>query len=99
MTLRIFEEANDREAVMALHGWLNGAEVGEVERVAATLDRPLRIDLAQLVGVDAEGLRALQRLQGSGVRLTGASPFVELLLERTVAAGPGAADTNSGGKK
>jgi hypothetical protein len=27
MTLRIFEEANEREAVVALHGWLSSAEV------------------------------------------------------------------------
>ena len=35
MTLRIFEETNDREAVMALHGWLNGAEVGSDSIIAA----------------------------------------------------------------
>jgi anti-anti-sigma regulatory factor len=45
----------------------------------------VRIDLAQLAGVDAAGLRALRRLRGGGARLTGASPFVQLLLERSVA--------------
>jgi anti-anti-sigma regulatory factor len=83
MTLRIFEEANEVEAVIALHGWLSAAEVSELERLAAAHDGPLRVDLAHLVGVDTEGLRVLKRLRGRGVCIAGASPFVELLLERT----------------
>ena len=55
MTLRIFDESDAIEAVFALHGWLSAAEVNEVERLAAECDRPLRLDLAHLVGVDAEG--------------------------------------------
>jgi len=98
MTLRIFEDANEREAVIALHGWLSVAEVGEVERVAdAVADRPVRIDLEHLVGVDLAGLQALRRLRGLGARLTGASPFVELLLERTMAIGKGVGDTKGRG--
>jgi anti-anti-sigma regulatory factor len=85
MTLRIFEEANEREAVVALHGWLSSAEVDELAKVVAGKRPCVRIDLAQLAGVDAAGLRALRRLRGSGARLTGASPFVELLLERSAA--------------
>jgi hypothetical protein len=85
MTLRIFEQAGEGEAVIALHGWLSAAGVGEVERLAAAQSRPVSIDLAQLAGVDVEGLRALLRLRGEGARLTGASPYVELLLERTIA--------------
>ena len=53
-----------------------------MERLAAACDRPLRIDLAHLVEVDAEGLRTLRALRQRGVRITGASPYVELLLER-----------------
>jgi anti-anti-sigma regulatory factor len=84
MTLRIFEEPDERGAVIALHGWLSGPEVGEVERLAAAAaGRSVRIDLVHLVGVDADGLQALKRLQGGGARLTGASPYVEMLLERT----------------
>ena len=86
MTLRIFEERNEREDVIALHGRLGAAEVAELEGVAAAKGRPLRIDLVHLTGVDSDGIRALQRLRGDGARLTGASPYVELLLERTAAA-------------
>jgi hypothetical protein len=83
MALRIFEETIAGEALIALHGWLSVAEVAEFEKAAAATGRPPRIDLAHLNGVDKEGLRALQRLRQQGARLTGASPYIELLLERT----------------
>lgn len=93
MTLRIFAEAQDRRAVISLHGWLSVAEVSELERVADEAQSPVTIDLAQLVGVDADGLQALRRQQERGARLVGASPFVVLLLERT----SGSDDTSNGG--
>ncbi len=95
MTLRIFAEAQDRRAVISLHGWLSVAEVSELERVAAEAQSPVTIDLAQLVGVDADGLQALRRQQERGARLVGASPFVELLLKQ--AAGRG--DMGHGGTR
>ena len=48
----------------------------------ALCDRPLRLDLAHLVGVDAVDLRTLRALRQRGLRITGASPYIELLLER-----------------
>lgn len=104
MTLRIFEESREHEDVVALHGWLSAVEVAELERVASAQGRPLRIDLAQLAGVDADGLRALARLRERGALLSGASPFVELMLERLASPGAGgeAADegaTNNGGSR
>lgn len=87
MTLRVFEGANEPEAVIELHGWLSAAEVGELAKLVAGKGPCLRIDLAQLAGVDAAGLRALRRLQASGARLTGASPYVQLLLERSASNG------------
>lgn len=83
MTLRIFEEADEHGAVIELHGWLSAAEVGEVETLVARQHGPLRIELAQLAGVDIEGLRTLRRLRAGGARLTGATPYVELLLQRS----------------
>lgn len=82
MTLRIIEQENPGEVILALHGWLSAAEVGEVERLTAEARRPVTINLVHVVGVDADGLRALRRLREGGVRLAGASHFVELLLER-----------------
>ena len=85
MTLRIFEHADEREHVIALHGWLSATEVAEVEKAAAAHGRALRIELGQLAGADVEGLRFLRRLRSGGARLTGASPYIRLLLERASA--------------
>jgi hypothetical protein len=82
MTLRIFEEPTGMSGHHA-HGWLSAAEVGELAKVVAGKGPCLRIDLAQLAGVDAAVLRALQRLRGSGALFSGASPYIELLLERS----------------
>jgi anti-anti-sigma regulatory factor len=82
MTLRIVEEANAQGDVVALHGWLSAAEVEELGKVVAAKGPCLRIDLEQLAGVDAAGLQTLRRLQEKGARLTGASPYIELLLQR-----------------
>ena len=89
MTLRIFEEPRESEEVVSLHGWLSVAEVPELEKTAAARAGRLRIDLAQLAGIDADGLQALVRLRAGGARLTGASPFVELLLRHAEPRGPG----------
>ena len=50
---------------------------------------PLRIDLAQLAGADAEGRRSLWRQKRRGACLTGASPYIGLLLERSAAGAEG----------
>jgi hypothetical protein len=98
MTLRIFEKTGKREDTVALHGWLSAAEVEELERVAAGHERPLKVDLAQLAGIDSEGLRALLALRVRGARLAGASPYVALLLKR--AGSPGDTDeTDKGGQE
>ena len=42
MTLRIFEETNEHEEVIALHGWLTTAEVAGLEELAVEKGQPLR---------------------------------------------------------
>jgi hypothetical protein len=83
MTLRIDLLAGKRPATITLHGWLSAAEVAEFERTVAEAGLPLRIDLAQLAGVDTEGRLSLCRQERRGVSLTGASPYIGLLLERS----------------
>lgn len=82
MTLRI-EATGSRQPVIALHGWLSAAEVVEFERAAAAGGRPPRIELGQLAGLDAAGARALRAQRERGALLTGASPYIALLIERT----------------
>ena len=89
MTLRIFVETQPDGSVVALHGWLSSAEVEEVERVVTELGPSTWIDLAHLAGVGEEGLQALRRLEESGTSLTGATPYITLLLGQTTTASPG----------
>ena len=79
--LRIDVEPAGVERLVALHGWLSGEEVGVFETSCAALALPVRIDLANLTGADLPGLQALLRQSERGARITGASPYIELLLQ------------------
>ena len=83
MTLRIVQQAVADETVIVLHGWLRANDVTEFENLAELAGLPLRIDLEHLAGANPDGLRALLRQEERGARLTGASPYIELLLSRT----------------
>ena len=89
MTLRIFVEAQSDGGVVALHGWLSAAEVGEVDKAVAELGPSPRVDLTHLAGVDAEGLKALKRLKEKGTSLTGATQYIALRLAGKVTADRG----------
>lgn len=82
--LRIDVERAGRDCLVALHGWLTGEEVEVFETSCASLELPFRIDLANLAGADTRGLSALLAQRGRGARITGASPYIELLLEGAV---------------
>jgi hypothetical protein len=84
MTLRIDLAGGSDPATMVLQGRLSVAEVAVFEKTAAEAGLPLCLDLGQLLGADAEGLRALRRQQRRGALFTGVSPYMELLLEMTV---------------
>ena len=84
MTLRIELAVGSDPATMVLQGRLSVAEVAVLEETAAEAGLPLCLDLRQLLGADADGLRALRRQRRRGVCFTGASPYMELLLETTV---------------
>jgi hypothetical protein len=83
MLLRIIRRVTADESVIVLHGWLRAVDVTEFENAVALDGSPVRIDLEQLAGADIEGLRSLLRQEERGAHLTGASPYIELLLSRT----------------
>ena len=89
MTLRIIQQVADDGGVIVLHGWLRADDVTEFENMAAIAGLPLRIDLEHLAGANVDGLRALLRQEERGARLTGASPYIELLLSRTTGGAEG----------
>lgn len=80
MTLQIVGRVVEGEAVVELHGWLSELEIDEFKGECAQHPPPLRIDLKNLSGASADGILALREQRARGARLTGASPYIELLL-------------------
>ena len=80
MTLQIVCVRADDEARVELHGRLSGPEIVEFRTACASLPPPVRIDLENLSGASADGILALREQRARGARLTGASPYIELLL-------------------
>ena len=80
MTLQIVGRVVEGEAVVELHGWLSELEISEFQSECALHPPPLRIDLKNLSGASADGILALKEQRARGARLTGASPYIELLL-------------------
>lgn len=68
------------EIRIQLHGWLSGAEVAEFQTACSSQSPHLHIELENLHGASADGILALKEQRALGARLTGASPYIELLL-------------------
>jgi hypothetical protein len=81
LTLRIVSTTVRNGSVVELHGWLNGPEVAEFEKVCAGRSASLQIDLTHLVGADAAGILSLREQRARGARLIGVSPYISLLLQ------------------
>jgi hypothetical protein len=80
VTLQIVCRAAPGESLVELHGWLRGPEITAFQAACADKPLPLRIDLKNLAGASAEGILALKEQQSRGAHLTGASPYIGLLL-------------------
>jgi hypothetical protein len=87
MPFRIVVRSGTEGCVLEIHGWLRRPEVETFEEACASQDPAVRIDLEQLLGADAEGLRALHLQQARGAQIVGASPYIALLMSRTADAG------------
>jgi anti-anti-sigma regulatory factor len=96
MPFRIVVRVGGEAVVLELNGWLREAEVAVFEETCASQGGPVRIDLEHLLGLDAEGLQALHRQRARGVRITGASPYIEMLMSRTADA---SAQGSNGGRQ
>jgi hypothetical protein len=80
VTLQIVCRTAARESVIELHGWLSRAEIAELQKACDPQPHPLRIDLENLAGATADGILALKEQRARGAHLSGASPYMELLL-------------------
>jgi hypothetical protein len=66
--------------IVRLAGRLSAAQVPEL-LMACIADRPLQLDLSDLISVDAPGIEALQGLRSQGATLVGTPGYIQLKLD------------------
>jgi anti-anti-sigma regulatory factor len=81
MMLRITPIGPDPLAAVKLDGRLTGDHVTEVQRVCRAVKGRLILDLTDLQFADLQGVSALKELRAHGAEITGASPYIRLLLD------------------
>ena len=80
MRLRV-TAAREEVTVLRIDGELYAEGVAELDRVARAAERPLRLDLSNLIRIDSAGLEVIRSLAEEGAELVGASPYIQLRLE------------------
>jgi hypothetical protein len=65
---------------LSIDGEMGRQGLGELRRVLAASRGPITLDLGGLRVADEDALAALRALEAEGVRLTGASQYLELRL-------------------
>jgi ABC-type transporter Mla MlaB component len=79
--------APKHSVTLKLEGRVVGPWVGELGRICEPLlaeNRALKLDLAEVSYVDAEGVAALNGFKSRGVKLQNCSPFVEQQIKTPV---------------
>jgi hypothetical protein len=66
--------------VFRIDGWLQAADLPELERVWQDLTGPLTLDLSGLRLADGPAILALRKLQAGGAKLTRVSAYLALKL-------------------
>jgi len=89
MGIRITKTASDREAVLRVDGQLRAENVAELTREQRSVEGPLVLDLSNLQSADEAGVDVLLELISMGIRIRGASPYIELLLNSNPHGGKG----------
>ena len=74
--------ANGSTTTVKVDGRLTLEGVAELDRQCGSTTGTVYLDLSNLRSADAEGVEAIRALADRGIRLSGASPYIELLLNR-----------------
>jgi hypothetical protein len=80
MELHLSVHHQDGATVVNVDGRLAMGAVRELERIVVGAASPVVLDLTNLLSADDVGVATLRALARRGVRLTGMSPYVTLLL-------------------
>jgi ABC-type transporter Mla MlaB component len=84
MLLRISQQHEGSLTVIAIDGHLVRDGVAELERLCQSVTAPLVLDLTYLQRVDAAGITLLNTLADAGAQLRHVSPYIALLLGRSL---------------
>lgn len=82
MDIRIDFNFNGSETVVRIAGRLAGAAVTQLKKACDPIEDSLVIDLSNLLFADDGGIKAIRAIVDRGAQVHGASPFVQLLLDR-----------------
>ena len=80
MNLRLSVTKRNVATVVHVEGRLATAGVRLLEELVQDSAGAVSLDLSNLMSADDAGIAALRTFKGRGVRLTGVSPYIELLL-------------------
>ena len=80
MTLRITQLRPGPPAELALDGRLTSDEVAELRLAVDEAGGRVVLDLTGLQFADRPGVSALRELKAHGAKVTGASPYIDLLI-------------------
>jgi anti-anti-sigma regulatory factor len=81
MSIRITETCDGDGTVLRLDGWLASEDVEELIRACHSAQGPVVLELMNLQSASSSGVEALLELASLGVRVRGASTFIELLMK------------------
>ena len=82
---RLSSSSSGDGALIRVEGALDAEGAAALRRECRSDGTTVRLDLSELRSADRDGIEALRSLAGEGAELTGASPYVQLLLEQGTA--------------
>ena len=82
MDIRIDFNSNGSETVVRIAGRLASTAVAELKKACEPIEGSLMIDISNLLFTDDEGIKAIRAMVDRGTQVRGASPFIQLLLDR-----------------
>jgi len=93
--IRIIPTGTETAPVVKIAGNLEAGHVGELEEQCGAFEARVAFDLAELRSADAAAVCWLRGRMERGDEITGATPYVRLLLERAIGSG----QRNEGGRR
>jgi hypothetical protein len=82
MSIRITKIVDTDTTVLNVAGALNSEHIGLLYHVFRDINGPVTLELSALQSADRVGVAKLLEIASLGAELRGASPYIELLLER-----------------